>query len=38
MVKNKNYRLIYTYFLNSDSDFTYHAIKDDMRNEKEAEE
>ena len=38
MVKNKNYRLTYTYFSNSDSDFTYHAIKDDMRNKKEAEE
>ena len=38
MVKNKNDQLTYTYFSNSDSDFAYHAIKDDMRNENETEE
>ena len=38
MVKSKNYRLTYTYFLNSDSDFAYHEIKDDMQNENETEE
>ena len=35
MVLNKNDRLTYTYFSNSDSDFAYHAIKDDLRNETE---
>ena len=38
MVKNKNDRLTYTYFSNSDSNFANHAIKDDMRNENETEE
>ena len=38
MVKNKNDRLTYTYFSNSDSNFAYHVIKDDMRNENETEE
>ena len=37
MVKNKNDRFTYTYFSNSDSNFAYHAIKDDMRNENETE-
>ena len=38
MFKNKNYGLTYTYFSNSDSNFAYHAIKDDMRSENETEE
>ena len=35
MVKSKNDRLTYTHFSNSDSNFAYHAIKDDMQNENE---